>query len=143
MKNLLKNILPTQRLGIEVVAWNGQRIELSAPLAENLNDKGTAFAGSIDSLLDLAGWSAVTLALREAGIDADVMIVKSETEYASAVRADMVACAQLGESERTRILQELRTTGRSRIALQCHLLAGGQTCATMNAGYAIIAGKSL
>lgn len=139
MKNLLKSILPAQALGIEVINWSDGRVVLSAPLAPNLNDKGTAFAGSIDALLDLAGWSAITLALRDAGIDAAVMIVKSETEYTAAVRADMTASAEIAADETERITIELNERGRSRFSAQSCLVSKGTPCATMTAHYAIIA----
>ena len=138
METVLKSILPAQTLGIEVAEWSNGRVVLSAPLDRNLNDKGTAFAGSIDALLDLAGWSAITLALRDAGIAAEVMIVKSETEYAAAVRADMASVAEITASETERVLQELQTRGRSRIALHSRLLSEGTESAAMSAQYAIM-----
>lgn len=138
MKTLLESILPAQKLGIEVLGWANGRIELTAPLLKNLNDKGTAFAGSIDSLLDLAGWSAITLALRDTGINVEVMIVKSETAYRAAVRADMTATAELSRDKIDGAVKELKSRGRSRISVQSHLTAEGARCATMTAHYAII-----
>ena len=138
MKTWLESILPAQALDIKVVEWDGRRVELAAPLAPNLNDKGTAFAGSIDALLDLAGWSAITLALRDAGIEAQVMIVKSATEYTAAVRADMTANTVIPAGEMEHVVQEIKRRGRSRLAIQSHLEAGGVPCAAMTAHYAII-----
>ncbi len=138
MKNLLNTIPPAQALGIELTEWDGNRVELTAPLAKNLNDKGTAFAGSIDSMLDLAGWSAITLALRDADIEADVMIVRSRTEYTCAVRADMRAVTEIPADEKERVLRELNNAGRSRLALQCRLLSDAEECASMYAHYALI-----
>ena len=142
MNSLLDNILPAHDLGIKITGWHNGKVELTAPLAKNLNDKGTAFAGSIDSMLDLAGWSAITLALREAGIAADVMIVKCKTEYTAAVRSNMTATAELSENEKSQMLQKLSETGRYRIALQCRLFDEDRICTSMNASYAVIAEKS-
>lgn len=136
---LFADIAPAMVLGIALNSWDGHRVELTAPLDPNLNDKGTAFAGSIDSLLDLAGWSAITLALREVSIDAAVMIVKSATDYRSAVRADMKAVAEIPELELERLKKELRERGRSRMPLQSHLFSNGIECASMAAHYAVIA----
>lgn len=142
MNNLFKNIPPAQALHIEISEWNGRRAELRAPLAPNLNDKGTAFAGSIDSLLNLAGWSAITLALRDAGMDADVMIVQSETEYCAAVQSDMTAVSELSAEEGARITSELQECRRSRVALTSQLRSANKPCATMSAHYAILARHS-
>ncbi len=138
VKTLFESIIPAQALGIEITAWDGSRIELTAPLAKNLNDKGTAFAGSIDSLLDLAGWSAITLALHDAGIEADVMIVKSETQYIAAVLSDMTATAKIHHADLERLIQELRQRGRSRISLTSHVEASNK-CALSTGHYAILA----
>lgn len=104
----------------------------------NRNDKGTAFAGSIASMLALAGWAAITLSLREAGIEAEVMIVKSEMEYVAAANTALFAEAAVPEEETARIVQELNGRGRSRIALQAHLHSGATGCASMSASYAVI-----
>ena len=43
------------------------RLQLTAPLSINLNDKGCAFGGSLVSLMTLAGWALVTARLHDAG----------------------------------------------------------------------------
>ena len=141
MNHLLDQITPAQALGIELSEWNGRRVTLSAPLEKNLNDKGTAFAGSIDALLDLAGWSAITLALRDAGIEAEVMIVKSETEYMAAIRSDMTATATITKEETDRMMAELQARGRSRAVLPALLESGNTKCAAMTAHFAVIVKK--
>jgi len=134
---LLEEIVPAVALGIRIAERADGCIMLTAPLSLNLNDKGSAFAGSIDSLLDLAGWSAIMLALQNTGIDADVMIVKSETEYTAAVRADMTATAGLAREDTARLLDELKDVGRGRIAVSARLTAAESVCATMSAQYAV------
>jgi len=89
-------------------------------------------------MLDLAGWCAITLALREAGIDAEVMIVKSETRYTAAVRSDLEAAAGITESEVQHMITELNDRGRSRLSVQSQLMSAGEECASMVAHYAII-----
>lgn len=125
-------------MGIQVVAWDGRRVALTAPLEPNRNDKGTGFAGSIDALLDLAGWSAITLALRDAGIGADVMIVKSETEYRAAVRGDMKACASISSTDRDQMIDDLMERGRSKIHIVVRVESENKKCAAMTAHYAIL-----
>ena len=53
----------TQAMQLEVSAWDGKTLVLSVPLAANINDKGTAFAGSITALGSITGWAALTLSL--------------------------------------------------------------------------------
>jgi thioesterase domain-containing protein len=82
-------------MGIVVVGWNGRRVRLRAPFEPNRNDKGTAFAGSLYSILVLAGWAVVTRHLQERGIQADVMVTESSTHYLRPVRAALEAEAEL------------------------------------------------
>ena len=47
---------PVAAMGIESAGWDGQRLRLRAPLAANINDKGTVFGGSMASIATLAAW---------------------------------------------------------------------------------------
>ena len=68
---------PVAAIGIDVVGYDGERLRMRAPLAINVNDKGTAFGGSMTSLMTLAGWGLVTLRLQQAGRVADVFVADS------------------------------------------------------------------
>ena len=128
------DIAPARALGVQVAEWADGRVALTAPLAPNLNDKGTAFAGSINSLLVLAGWAAITLSLKDHGLAADVMVVTSQTEYTAALRGELEAEATISADETARAVQELKERGRSRVVLQSALPG----FATMTASYAVV-----
>nr|WP_256368154.1 MULTISPECIES: YiiD C-terminal domain-containing protein [unclassified Marinobacterium] len=85
----------TAAMQIDEIDYTGNQLQLSAPLEPNLNDKGTGFAGSIASIATLSGWCLLTLWLRERGIDADVMIAKSEQRYLAPVTDRLKAVATL------------------------------------------------
>ncbi|QBG48468.1 hypothetical protein EGM51_14070 [Verrucomicrobia bacterium S94] len=133
--NLLADIQPARMLGITVSRQWKNGIELCAPLEKNRNDKGTGFAGSISSILTLAGWALMTRKLHEAGLQAEVMVVKSETEFTAPVTGDFMAACETSDAETARVLQELEARGRSRIELYSEI----PDCARMTASYAVIA----
>ena len=85
----------TAAMQIDEINYTGSQLHLSAPLEPNLNDKGTGFAGSIASIATLSGWCLLTLWLRERGVDADVMIAKSEQRYLAPVTGRLKAVASL------------------------------------------------
>jgi thioesterase domain-containing protein len=85
----------TDAMQIDALEYTGHSVLMSAPLAPNINDKGTGFAGSIAGLATLCGWTLLTLWLRERGVAADVMIAKSEQRYLAPVTERLVAEARL------------------------------------------------
>ncbi|MEE9368934.1 MAG: YiiD C-terminal domain-containing protein [Pontiella sp.] len=135
---LFADMAPAQALGITVADYSNGRIVLAAPLKLNLNDKGTAFAGSISSMLLLAGWSAITLRLQEVGIKADVMVVKSETEFTAAARSALFAEAIISEAEMVPVIQSMEECGRSRTCVKALLHSANETCARSTAHYAVV-----
>ncbi|MCK4565641.1 MAG: YiiD C-terminal domain-containing protein, partial [Verrucomicrobia bacterium] len=117
-------------------------LELTAPLQPNINDKGTAFAGSISSLLVLAGWGVVTLRLQEAGIRADVAVSRSETDYKRPIRSDMRSIADVSNGQIDQLILDLTENQRGRIKIQSRLFSQGKRCADMSAHYVVFPIKS-
>lgn len=115
----LKAEMPvTRHLGVEVVGRRGGALVLRAPLAANINHKGTAFAGSLNALATLAGWSTVWLLLRGAGIAAHVVIQDSSVHYERPVATDFAArCAAPDAAAVERLVESVRRRGRGRIQL--------------------------
>jgi thioesterase domain-containing protein len=98
--NWLHQAIPlTAAMQIDEIDYTGNQLSLSAPLEPNLNDKGTGFAGSIASIATLSGWCLLTLWLKERGIDADVMIAKSEQRYLAPVTDRLQATATLPDDQ--------------------------------------------
>ena len=55
-QTLTHNLPITQHIGITIARYDNNGLVLQAQLAGNTNPKGTAFAGSINSLITLTGW---------------------------------------------------------------------------------------
>jgi thioesterase domain-containing protein len=136
--DLLADIAPAKAMQISVSRHWKNGIELTAPLKPNLNDKGTAFAGSISSMLTLAGWALITHQLNQAGRSAEVMVVESSTQFSAAVRTDLKSVAETSAEEIARVFQELEIRGRSRIRLESAIPGH----ASMTASFAIIMRKA-
>ena len=74
LQRLLNTELPiTRHLGLRVLVADPGRVILNAPLAPNRNHKGTAFAGSLNALATLAGWSWLTTFLHHHRLAAQVV----------------------------------------------------------------------
>lgn len=120
LARVLAEELPiTQSLGIGVRSASASSVVLAMPLAANRNHKGTVFAGSLNAVATLAGWSALWTVLREAGIAAHVVIQDSTVRYLVPAGSDVTAEAQRPRAEEVeRALRMLARRGRARIGLE-------------------------
>jgi thioesterase domain-containing protein len=134
---LFQDIAPARAMQISVSSYSNEGLELAAPLQPNINDKGTAFAGSISSLLVLAGWGVITLRLRDAGIPVDVVVSKSEIDYKRPVCGEMHSNAEIGSEQVDPLISYLAENPCGSIQIQSRLLSEGRLCATMVATYVV------
>lgn len=105
-------------MGITVTSYNGTHLQLSAPLAPNINHKCTAFGGSLYSLAVLCGWGMVHLKLEEAGLKRHIVIQEADIRYLLPVAEALQAQCQLDERALQRFLTTLNKHGRARISLK-------------------------
>ncbi len=92
---LYEHIPVTRSLGARVELHDGRSLRLAAPLAPNLNHRGTAFGGSLSAVGILSGWALLHLQLRERGIGARLVIQRSALDFAAPVDGDFTATAVL------------------------------------------------
>jgi thioesterase domain-containing protein len=85
----------TAALGARVVHVDARSVQLRAPLAPNLNHRGTAFGGSLSALAILAGWVLVHLQLRDRGISARLVIQRSVLDFDAPLDGDFTATGML------------------------------------------------
>lgn len=137
LERFILDTIPLSRaMAMRLTGYDGQRLQLSAPLAPNSNDKHCAFGGSLSSLMTLAGWALVELKLREAGEDCDLFIGHSELRYLAPVWNDFSAEACLAdETEWSRFFATLAQRGRARIMVTCHVPGDDGQAAQMHARF--------
>lgn len=115
---LLDSIPLARALGLKIAAWDGERLEVRAPLAANVNDKGCAFGGSLSSLMTLAPWALLELVLREQGLAADVFVADAEIRYRVPIFEDIHVVTQAAdEHDVDAFVATLRQRGRARIGM--------------------------
>ncbi len=106
----IRDEIPLARaMDLSLQAASPDQLSLAVPLAPNVNDKGCAFGGSLVSLMTLAGWALVELALRRRGDDCDVFVGESTVRYL-APRADWAT-----------FFDTLDARGRARIEVACEV----------------------
>lgn len=124
----LRSIPQVRAMQVELAGESDGCQRLRAPLAPNVNDKGTAFGGSLVSLMTLAGWCLVSGRLERAGLDAEVYVADSLVRYLAPLRADLEAEAWLEEGDWEDFVASFRQRGkaRCRIAARVRLPDGGE-----------------
>ena len=132
---------PVAAMQLGIAGSDGQRLQLHAPLAAHVNDKGCAFGGSLASMMTLASWGLVWLQVEAAGLHADVFVADSQVRYLAPLFADLHVEAELApDADWPSFLARLRECGRARASLLAHArLPGGGNAAEFTARYVAIA----
>ncbi|HMB40044.1 MAG TPA: YiiD C-terminal domain-containing protein [Wenzhouxiangellaceae bacterium] len=114
-------------------------IELHAPLAPSINDKGTAFGGALVSQMILAGWSLPRLLLRRAKLDADLVIGRCEVRFLKPVEGDFgVRCDWPEAASLEAFIDQVRGRGRGKLELAPECVIDSEVAATLAARYAAL-----
>lgn len=134
--SLLTKIPLVKAMEIRVAGYDGTTLVLNAPLAPNVNDKGTAFGGSLYSLAVLAGWGLLSVKLKEEGLAGEVVIHESNVSYRLPVTGDLEAsCTIPGGPEYARFIGDFRVTGKGRITLEVRIMRGSRSAVRFTGNY--------
>jgi thioesterase domain-containing protein len=140
VEEILATIPLTRAMALSAVDYDGASLTLRAPLAPNVNDKGCAFGGSLVSLMTLAGWGLVKLALDRQRRDCDIYVQDSDVRYLAPVWNDFSATARLLDRESFAAMTEALTArGRARTRVRCVIpLPDGSAAAMLEARFVAI-----
>lgn len=137
-ETLYHEIPLTKFIGIHVESYHEGQLVLTAPLEANINHKQTAFAGSLNALVTLAGWGQLWLILQELSIPGKIIIQDSSSNYKRPVEQELVATCQRPSMARIEHLQAtLLKKGKARIELEAEISSGGQVAVTFKGRYVI------
>jgi thioesterase domain-containing protein len=123
---LHRNIPLTAAMQLRVTGSGEGRIELLAPLQPNRNHQSSAFGGSLATLAIVSGWALLQQELRRVGLEARIVIQRSECDFVEPVEAEFTAHCDLPAAEWERFLAMLRKRGRARITLHSSLGSAGR-----------------
>jgi thioesterase domain-containing protein len=113
-----------------------ERVVLTAPLAINRNHHQTAFGGSLALVGILSGWALLHVALRAQGLDARLVVQRTEIGYHRPVVQDLVTETVLPAESWAPFVLRLRERGRARIDLFTRIAAGTEDGVQLAGTYA-------
>ena len=121
LESILHHDIPlTREMGLKVLDWQHDQLQLHLPLQANINHKSTMFGGSLYCGAVLAGWGWLHLKLREAGIeDGHIVIQEGQISYPLPVTRDAtVVCPAPEDKVWKRFLATYKRYGRARLTLE-------------------------
>jgi hypothetical protein len=130
LQHTLETEIPiTVAIGLRVAAYDNGMLLLAAPLAPNINHKDSVFAGSINAVVTLAGWSLLWCLLDQATLrgkiviqDSTIQYLRPVTQYLRPVTKDFVArCYLPAEAQVNRFLKVLGSKSRARLELHAEI----------------------
>jgi thioesterase domain-containing protein len=134
---LSARIAPARALGLSVEAI--EPLAIAAPLDPNVNDKGTAFAGSLFSVAALTGWAHVMRWCALQSLEAEVLLQASKAQFVAPARAGFRATAiEPPLSQREKLARMLARSGRGRIEIAVSVSCGETLVMTLAAVYAVV-----
>ncbi|MFC3679959.1 thioesterase domain-containing protein [Bacterioplanoides pacificum] len=145
LKDFFVEHLPiTQFMGLEVESYDGEQLVLSAPLAPNINDKQTAFGGSLYNAAVMACWGFAYLKTQEKGLVCNQVVAGGEVKYLAPVTGKIRAvCKNPGDKLIASFLDHFNRKGRAKISLQAEISCDGEVdsavAVTFSGQYAILA----
>lgn len=118
LERVLLSMPPLRAMGCRVASVEPERLVLAAPLDANVNDKGSAFGGSLAGLMTVACWGLFSVRLKQAGLIAEVYVQDSHLQYFVPVLEDIEAEARLAEGEDIdAAIRSMRSRRKARLKL--------------------------
>lgn len=135
---------PVQAMAIRAMKFEDDILQVSAPLANNVNDKDCAFGGSLVSAMTMAAWGLLTELARRDNVAADIYIADSQVRFIAPVFGDLLASAALhADNQWPALRQAFLGKGKARALVEATIKnEQGQTLCQMSARFALMSRPS-
>ena len=110
---------------VRVALADDTQVELRAPLAPNINHRGTVFGGSITTIATLACWSLLWMRTRDWTPAPHLVVRRSKIDYDHPAEGEFRAIARIPpEMDWDAIAKRYAEWQRTRITLEANVIAG-------------------
>ncbi len=122
LQQTIRNTIPlSQHMGYTINTLSDNSISVNAPLENNVNIHGTAFAGSIYSVATLTAWALVYHILQTHQPDATLVLGEGQIKYRAPINDDLQCYAEITAEEHQQFLRALTEKGRSRLIVKVNI----------------------
>ena len=140
LQEKLHNEIPlTKVMNIKIQTYNEKELITTVPLDININDKGTAFGGSLSTMTIISSWSLCWLISKELGFDSkNIVVIKNENSYRKPVTKDIVCHTQKpSEQEIATLKEKLQTKKSASIKINSTIMENNEVCVEFQGYYVI------
>ncbi|WP_321468127.1 YiiD C-terminal domain-containing protein [Halarcobacter sp.] len=138
-KKLYSEIPLTKYMQLKFTLVNEKSLISTAPLTPNINDKGTAFAGSLSTLVTISAWSVCYLIVKKLAYEnAMIAVIKSDTSYRAPV-TDTLNCETIfpKEEEIELLKDKLKKKKSASIKINSNIFQDDTLCVEFKGVYVI------
>lgn len=130
----------TEYLGMRVHNYDGDSFSLAIDLQPSINDKMTAFGGSLYAVCVMNCWGMCYLQARERGIDPNMVVTHAEIDYLAPVDSEVIVATtyQPEAMNWEEFFDSFNNRGRARAKLNSTILCNGKEAVKFSGQYAII-----
>lgn len=140
LETLIHTKIPmTKLMKLQLKEINEEYLQTTAPLDININDKGTAFGGSINSLATISGWCLCNLLFNKSfDENINILIIKNESSFLAHITKDLTCTVELpNKNEIEVMLNKLQTKGKGSIKLHVKILEDEKLCFSFKGVYVV------
>ena len=122
LQDTIRSTIPlSQHMGYSINNLSEHSISVSAPLENNVNIHGTAFAGSIYSVATLTAWALVYHILQNHQPDASLVLGEGQIKYRAPIKDNLQCHAEISDAEHQEFLSALKEKRRSRLMVKVNI----------------------
>lgn len=140
LQNKLHNEIPlTKLMNITIESYDEKHLLTKAPLDININDKGTAFGGSLSTMTIISSWSMCWLISQELKIDSkNIVVIKNENSYRKPVTKDIFCYTQKPSFlEIENVARKIKEKGSASLKIKSSIIEDDEVCVDFEGIYVI------
>ncbi|GGP43718.1 thioesterase domain-containing protein [Shewanella saliphila] len=135
LQNTWHSTIPlSQFMQVKPLSFSGTELQVTAPLAPNINLHNTMFAGSIYTLMTLTGWGMLWLQQQRLTLQGDIVIADASVKYIKPITAEPVAKVIWPNTD----ISSLAEGVRAQVMLDVGLYCDDLLCAAFTGHYVSI-----
>ena len=140
---LTEHMEVAQYLGMKVQSYDSRTLSLSIDLKPSLNDKLTAWGGSLYGLTVMNCWGMYYLQCRERGIDPNLVVSHGEIDYLAPVDEELVvSVCDASDIDWDEVFAKVAAKGRATVSLSARVFNRGKEAVQFSGRYTLVGVKN-